>query len=146
MDTKLFMTEELKKTIEEESIKLPKETREAISSFDWANEVKKIGEDNLLVDDEITYLQTETFLVLIGLTDYDSFASQIENIGTSNKTAEKIKEEISEKVFSPIAEKITEGVKNKMKDKDLDWQQGVAFVLSNGDYSVFLRKNQEDKI
>ena len=52
-----------------------------------------------------------------------------------------------EKVFKQITEKITELIKTEQKEKKATWQQNINFILSSGDYSVFLRKeNVQEKL
>src|SRR3990167_3531002 len=97
------MTEKLKEIIKEEVMKLPKEMQEAMNALDWASITEEIGKKYLLNEDEINDLQAETLTVLIGLTDPDLYAIDIENeIGTTKEDAKKIVDEVSEKVFTPI--------------------------------------------
>ena len=105
------MLEKLKNIIEEETKKLPKIWQDAINFSKWDNITEEIGKKFLLTDEEINNLQTETFLILIGLEEQDSFTSNIEsNIGLSKNEALKITEEIKKEIFEPISKKLEEDV------------------------------------
>ena len=136
------MTEKLKQTIREEIIKLPKETQEAIGSLDWVNITEEIGKKYRLSESEINDLQVETMLVLIGFEDPDLYTSNIEdNIGTTNDEAKRITEEVFQKVFTLINNNLIENIKKNSKTKNPNWKQTLGFVLSGGDYSSFMEKD-----
>ncbi len=136
------MTEKLKQIIKEELIKLPKESQDAISTFDWGTMTEEIGKKYLLTESEINDLQVETGLVLTGLTYGNSYTLNIEsNVGITKNEAEKIAEEVNQKIFMPIYYSLTENIKKNMQNKKLDWKQNLNFVLSGGDYSVFINQN-----
>ena len=85
------MTEKLQQTIKEEVLKLPKETQEAINTFDWGSMAEEIGKKYLLSESEINDFQVETLLVLVGLEDGNLYALNIENnVGISKDEAIKI--------------------------------------------------------
>ncbi len=136
------MTEKLQQTIKEEVGKLSKEKQEAINSLDWVKVVEEIGKKHFLTDAEsINNLQVETLLVLVGIEDLDSYARNIENeVGTSREEAEEIVKQATELIFTPIYNTLIEKIKNNLKTKAPDWKQAVNFVLSNGNYSVFVEK------
>ena len=131
------MKEKLQKIIKEQMTFLPKEMQEAINSLDWAKIAEEIGRANMLTEDEITNLQTETFLVLTGLEEGEAYVRNIENeIGTSKDEAEKIADEAEEKIFGPIYDNFSENVKNNLKSKNPGAKQTLNFILSGGDYSA----------
>ncbi len=134
------MTEKLQQTIKEMVDRLPKETQNAISTFNWAEIVEEIGKKYLLDEDEINDLGVETFLVLIGLADSALYAINIEdNVGTTKNDATKMATEVFEKIFVPISNIIEENIKKNLKSKDPNLQQSLDFILSGGDYSAFIR-------
>ena len=136
------MTEKLKQIIKEELVKLPKESRDAINAFDWGKVSEEIGKKHLLDESEINDLQVETGLVLVGLTYGDSYALNIENnVGTTKDEAEKIVEEANQKIFMPIYYSLTENIKKNLKTKNQNWKQTLDFIVSGGDYSVFINQN-----
>ena len=137
------MTGKLKQIIKEEVVKLPKETRDAISAFNWGTVSEEIGKKYLLTESEVNDLQVETGLVLIGLVDGDEYALNIEsNIGISKEGAEKIAEEINQKIFNPISKTISKKVEENLKTKNTNWKQTLNFIVSGGDYSAFLKKDE----
>ncbi|OGI76997.1 hypothetical protein A3D42_02610 [Candidatus Nomurabacteria bacterium RIFCSPHIGHO2_02_FULL_41_18] len=106
------MTGKLKQIIKEGLAKLPKEAQDAINSLDWGSIAEEIGKKYLLTESEVNDLQVETFLVLAGIEDWDSYTRNVENqLGTSKNEAEKISEEINQKIFNPIAEKMSKTTK-----------------------------------
>lgn len=135
------MTEKLKQIIKEEITKLPKELQEVINVFDWVKISEEIGKEFLLSENEINNFQAETLVILVGLEDPSFYSSNIENnIGTSKNEAEKIAEEVNQKIFIPISETIKKSIKEKLSNKKSNWKQSLDFILSGGDYSVFLEK------
>ncbi|MDE2399485.1 MAG: hypothetical protein KGL67_00510 [Patescibacteria group bacterium] len=133
------MTEKLQQIIKREVAKLPKYTQEAITSLDWGNVIEQIGKKYSFNESELNDLHVQTLLVLIGLTDPNLYAKNIENeVGTTKDEAEKIASEAFEKIFEPINNILEEKIKKNMKDKKTDVVQNVNFILSGGDYSVFV--------
>ena len=138
------MTEELKKTIKKEIAELPKEGQEAIGAVDWVKIAEEVGKKFLLDEDEIEDFQLETLLVLIGVTDPEFYAVNIENHVdvTKDKSAEMAKEAF-QKIFTPIRKALEENIKKNLKDKNPNWQQSVDFILSGGNYSALLGEPRE---
>ena len=133
------MTEKLKNIVQEEVMKLPKEAQEAIASLDWGNIVEEIGKKYLLDESEINDLQAETLTVLLGLTDLELYAIDIENeIGTTKDNANKIAAEVIEKIFAPIGNKIIENIKKSGKHNGADAEKNLNFILSGGDWTAFV--------
>ncbi|MFH1366198.1 MAG: hypothetical protein ABIG99_02325 [Patescibacteria group bacterium] len=145
------MTEKLKQTIKEEVGKLPKENQDVINNFGWEKISEEIGKKFLLTESEINDLQVETLLILIGLQDPDEYAQNVENnIGTSKAEAEKIADEVLQKIFTPINDILIENIKKSGVIKDTNTEQNLNFILSGGDYSVFVTEkapplNEEKK-
>lgn len=136
------MTEKLKQITKEEITKLPKEIQKVINIFDWMKISEEIGKKYLLTYNEINNLQAETLVVLVGLENPDFYASNIENnISTSKSEAEKIAEEVNQKIFMPIYYSLTENIKKSIENKNQNWKQTLDFILSGGDYSVFMERN-----
>ena len=136
------MTEKLRQIIKEEVIKLPKELQYSINSLDWGKISEEIGKKYLLNESEINDLQVETGLVLIGLADINEYTLNIENnVGTSKNVAEKITMEINQKIFNQIAMAISRKIEENLKNKNINWKQTLNFILSGGDYSIFMEKD-----
>ncbi len=137
------MTNDLEQTIKEELKRLPRENQMALSDFDWIKAVEIIGKNYLLKPEEINALQAETSLVLLGIEDGYSYPFNIKNnVGIEIEKAEKIAAEAEEKIFGPIYENLQEIIKNELKDKNIKPEQNMEFILSGGDYSVFLRRDE----
>ncbi|HEY4502832.1 MAG TPA: hypothetical protein VJC14_00120 [Candidatus Paceibacterota bacterium] len=133
------MTDKLKQLFKDGVINQPKEVREAINAFDWGSVCEQIGKKYLFDDAEVNNFQVETALVLLGLVDPALYIKNIENeVGTTAEEAEKIEKEAVEKIFIPISDKVNATIKEKTKDPK--WDQSVDFILSGGDYSVFMDK------
>ncbi len=138
------MTEKLQQTIKEEMVELPKEMQEVINSFDWIKITEEIAEKYSLDEDELNDFQLETLLLLIGSTDPEFYAINIENqVETTKEEAENIAKESFQKIFNPLNKLITENVKKNIQNKKLDWKQTLDFIVSGGDYSVFMEKRNE---
>ncbi|OGI81892.1 hypothetical protein A3I95_00485 [Candidatus Nomurabacteria bacterium RIFCSPLOWO2_02_FULL_44_12] len=133
------MIEKLKQTIKDEIAKLPKEIQEVINTYDWVKMVEEIGKKYSLNEDKIESLQVETLLVLTGLEEGNYFAQNLErNVGITKGDATSLVREIEEKIFAPIYQTLMENIKSKMKDKNPTWEQTVNFILSGGNYAVFV--------
>ena len=133
------MTDQLKQIIKDEMAKLPKENQIAIGALNWEKITEEIGKKFFLQEDEINTLQTETFLILIGLEEPDAYAENVEeNVGTSKDQASKIVEEMAQKVFIPISDILIESIKKRVVNKNTSWMQNLDFILSGGDFSSFV--------
>ena len=132
------MEKNFKKIMQEEIAKLSTNKQEAINSIDWETITREIGKKNLLEEEEIDRLQKETGLFLLGITDGDTYKFRLEDFLVSIKTTEDITNEMLEKIFLPITTKMEVSIKNEMATKKPKWDQTVRFIISGGDYSVFL--------
>lgn len=138
------MTDKLQQTIQEEVMKLPKEGQEAINALDWVKIAEEIGKKYLLTEGEINNFQLETLLVLIGATDPEFYAINIENHANAIKAdAGRMAEEAFQKIFTPIGDSITENIKKNLKNKNPNPEQTLNFILSGGDYSAFIAPTRE---
>jgi hypothetical protein len=135
------MTEKLKQTAKDEIAKLPAGTQEAINSLDWGEITGKIGQKYFLDENGINKLQTEVLLVLVEMEFLDDLKANIENsLETTQNEAEKIGDELAEQVFKPIADKIMSSIKDNVRINNVSWDKTVDFIVSGGDYSVFVEK------
>lgn len=133
------MTDKLKQTTKEELAKLPKEMQEAINVCDWSSITEQIGKKYLPNESEINDFQVETLLVLAGLEESDSYARNIENkVGATKDEATQMAGEAFEKIFEPIMNNMEENIKKNLKNKNANATQNIDFILSGGDYSVFI--------
>jgi hypothetical protein len=89
--------------IREQISKLPRANQQAINSFDWQKKCQEIGEQHNLSEEEITGLQTEVALVLMGLSDLSTLHRYIDDeIGGTGW--QEIEAFVVDNVLSPIAE------------------------------------------
>ncbi len=135
------MKEELKQITKDELVKLPKEIQEAINSLDWGNMSEEVGKKYQLDDIKINKLQTEILLVLVGAELLDNLKiNLINNLEIDVDDAEKMNYELNIRIFTPIANTLEMLTKKKIKTWNPKWEQSVNFIISGGDYSVFLDK------
>lgn len=89
-------------SINEELAKRPRAHQQAVAAFDWQRKCAEIGEAHSLLDDEITGLQAEVALVLLGLSDLRTLHRYIDDeiAGTGWQEIERY---VVEQVISPIA-------------------------------------------
>lgn len=130
------MTEEIKQKIQEQIDLLPKDSQQAIASFDWMKESQNIAKTYNLFDEEVDDLIIEIGLIISGVSSPDEFVTNIEDeVGTTKEDAEKISDEVLEKILKPIAKKREEIIKQNIKNNPQPWDKEMKFVLSGGDYS-----------
>jgi hypothetical protein len=135
------MNEEEKQKIKIGIEKLPEELKETINSFGWEDILNKIGIIYSLDEEEISKLQKEVGLVLTEETPIELLISKIENnIGLSRYESEKIISEIEQKIFDPMITKLGSNIKDSTNFKNVTWDKSINFIMSGGDYSVFLSK------
>ena len=135
------MNEEFKQKINDELANLPQITQDAIRTVDWTTVTEAIGKAHFLEEDELQDFQVETLLVLIGLEDLDSYTRYIEDeIGTSADEAKKITDEAYGKIFAPIMDVMVRSIKTSPIIKNPTFDKTIKFILSGGDYSVFMEK------
>lgn len=139
------MTEKSKTIIKEKIFNLPKELQNAINISGWEKMSEEIGKKYLLSEDEINTFQLETASLLLGFIDEDSYPLNIEDsVGVSSEEAKKITGEVNQNIFNPIYETLQKNIKNNLKEKDIKWEKTLEFILSGGDYSVFLERNNDN--
>ncbi len=133
------MTNNLKQIIKEELVKLPKESQEVINNFAWEKISEEISKMYSLTENQTNKLQAEIFMVMSGIVEEELFPLHIENrVETSKEEAEKMSEEINQKIFTPMLEKRNELLKESVQTKNQNWKKTINFIVSGGDYSVFI--------
>jgi hypothetical protein len=135
------MTEKLKQQLNEQLTLLPKESREAINSFDWVKISEEIGEKYFLDEDDKNLFQVDIGLVLVGLSEQEYLAQDVEDdIAVSKNHAEKMAEEVVEKILKPIYENLAKNIRKNARNMQVNWQQNLDFIISGGDYTAFIRR------
>lgn len=96
------MNETVQQSINEELAKRPAATQQAIASFDWQRKCAEIGDRHNLLENEITDLQAEVALVLLGLSDLRTLHRYIDDeiAGTGWQDIEAY---VVEEIISPTA-------------------------------------------
>ena len=135
------MTEKLAQTIKEDLAKLPLEVGKAITSSGWEEITEMVGKKYSLPEDDINILQLEVSLVLLGYNKISMLTTNIHSsVLTDEETAINISKELDERVFTPIEQSIQSLIKINPHYKNVNWNQTINFIISGGDYSVFLDK------
>ncbi|MFA6386651.1 MAG: hypothetical protein WCW04_02700 [Candidatus Paceibacterota bacterium] len=135
------MTEKLAQTIKEDLVKLPLEAQKAITSSGWEEITEMIGRKYSLLDDDVNIIQLEVGLVLLGYNKISMFAQNIRSSAVlDEETAMNISKELDERVFTPIEQSMQSLIKINPHYKNVNWDQTINFIVSGGDYSVFLDK------
>jgi len=141
------MTEKLKQNLKEQLEFLPKESQEAINSFDWVKISEEIGKKYYLTEDEISILQADIGCVLVGIAEQEYLAEDIEDdIGTSKNQAQQILNDLVQKIIKPIYDILAQNIKNSIKTRNISWKQSVDFILSGGDYTAFIRRDENESL
>ncbi|MCX6757480.1 MAG: hypothetical protein NTZ44_01180 [Candidatus Nomurabacteria bacterium] len=132
------MTEELKQKIKEQLLTLPKDSQQALESFDWILETEKIAKEHNIPEENSSKIATEIVLILCRYEYSGALADNIaENVSINKKEAEEITQKILKRILKPISDKRIEIIKQNIKTKIPTWDKWMKFVLSGGDYSVF---------
>ena len=135
------MTEKTQQTIKELLAKLPKDAQDTINTVDWVSISEAIGKEYLFDDGDINVFQTITGLVLAGMIAPDFYAKRIEEeVSIGTELAETIKGAALKRIFMPMVDKKMATLKATLKNREPTWHHNVEFILSGGDYSVFLEK------
>ena len=137
------MTEKIKQLVKEELYKLPKEMQQVIDTFEWEKIVEESCKKNNITEDKIFPIQIETVLVLIGLEFPEVYAKHLEeNAELTKEEAEIISKEVLVKIFDAMAKNLEELIKKDLNNKVTTWQQNLDFILSGGDYTVFIKRQK----
>lgn len=112
-----MIDEDIKSTIKAELESLPTVVQNAILHSGWQEKVRAIGKKYSLHIDQIGVLENQTFIIMLGLDNPDSFTVNLASeAGISSLTAGQISLEVNDTIFKPIrtelqkieAEEITE--------------------------------------
>lgn len=140
------MNTKIQNIIQEELSVLPKEQQDIINIFEWDKKIEEIGKNYNLTEDEIFNLQIETALALLGLVAPDLYIKNIENnIKINEEKSEKIVIEANQKIFTPMMSQLTDNIKKSLPNRNINWQQNLDFILSGGDYTVFIRRQEKEE-
>ena len=97
----------IQEIIKEQLPRLPKNVRDAISSIDLGDKIKKIADKNMLHIDQAGNLETETVLVMLGLEPTADYKENIRReLNVSRDRAQTITADIDKEIFMTIRESL----------------------------------------
>jgi hypothetical protein len=100
--------------IQEKMDSLPPEFKKALATIDWAKIVQEIGQKNNIHIDKIGDLQTETMLLLMGVTHPGDYQTEVEKaLGLPEDAGVPIVNDINEKILLPLRKKVMEATGEK---------------------------------
>src|SRR3989344_5379481 len=128
--------DELKIKRDEARTQLPAETRQAIDAVDWRKAIMDVRNKEGYDFIQLGELETETELLLSGLSSPEDYPKEIEKrMGISHEAAQKLLIDMNEKVFKRIREeliKITEK-KPAIPTIPLPSQPAINITAEKGD-------------
>jgi len=119
------MNPEISKEIQDQIASLPKKVRDIIASIDITNEIASLRDKHHLMLDQVSTLELETMLVMIGLEEAENFVNILKsNLNLDEEKAEALAIDINELIFNKIRhammeeDKGEEGEKEEILNKD----------------------------
>ena len=153
------MDPETEKIIKEQMEKLPAEVRKIFVDPALGEKILNIGKKNGLNIEQLGIFQLETYLVMLGLVHPDEYPNELKSrLKIDDLKVDNIINDTNREILSGILEKLKEmykkeeedldnmdeeKIKNNLANKNPDWKQNLDFVLSGGDYSVFLERRDD---
>ncbi|MFC1801846.1 hypothetical protein ACFLY7_00165 [Patescibacteria group bacterium] len=114
--------------IEEQYKKLPSKLQDILSSPKTLETLQTIANDFKLQIDETGELVDETGLVILGLTNREDYASNLEKrLKVSNQVAQNIAKNINEKVFMQIIDLLKKNQEKVNLQQEIPTNLGVNF-------------------
>lgn len=100
--------------IKERMDSLPVEFKAALATIDWAHIVQEIGQKNQIHVDKIGELQTETILLLMGVTHPGDYQAEIERaLQLPENGGVGILNDVNERILLPLRKKVMEATGEK---------------------------------
>jgi hypothetical protein len=97
------MDQETEKIILERFKNLPPKIQDAITKSNWQEKIQLIGQKNNLRIDQISELQTNTFLTMLGLQNPNEYQSNIQNeLNIGGGLAQTITKDVNDKIFKEV--------------------------------------------
>jgi|GEM_PF-4621169 len=154
------MTSETEKIISEQWENLPQEVRRFFDDPNWKDKISKVAADNSLTDTQFRVFMTETLLVILGLSDPETYMLEIrDRLGVVEEKAVTIAAQVENKVFGNLKNKMKEfyatgptvNVVSKEKIQNVKalnplWSENLDFILSGGDYSAFTTPEERGEV
>ena len=122
--------------IKEKMDSLPPEFKKALASIEWGKIVQEIGKKNNIHVDKIGDLQTETMMLLMGVTHPGDYQAEVEKaLGLPEGGGVGILNDINEKILLPIRKKVMEatGEKEEVEAKSSEAGSPDAYQEASGE-------------
>ncbi len=101
------MEDTLQKDLKKQYDSLPPEVQKAILSADLSGKLQEITKNNKLLIDQAGKLETETYLVLLGLEALDDYLDNlVKNVGLPKEKALLVVHDVNELVFKSVRESL----------------------------------------
>lgn len=149
------MNPEIEKIIKEQMKILPPEVINILADPAFGEKIINIGKKNILNEVQLVILQQETNLVLLGLVHPDEYENELKNrLKIDEMKVNNILSDVNREILGGVREKLV-GLFNvsdesltyeerKALEKKANWKQNLDFILSGGDYSVFMDSMPEE--
>jgi hypothetical protein len=125
------MNPETEKEIQNQINSLPKKVREVIASIDITSEISKLREKHHLMLDQISTLELETMLVMIGLEPAENFVDNLKsNLNLDEVKANAIADDVNELIFDKIRKAMMSEGGEEQKEEVLD-KNSILWEIEN---------------
>ena len=115
------MNPETQKIIDDQIAQLPKAVQEIIANIDLTKEISDLKEKHNLMLDQVSSLEIETRLVMIGLEPGEDFVDNIiKNVGLKEDDAIAVAEDINDSIFGKIRKVMMEETKDESGEDELN--------------------------
>jgi len=146
------MTSEIEQIIKNQWNQLPEGVRSILANPELSLKIRTLGKNIGLTDEQLPTLETETFLVLLGLSNPRNFKQELQRrLGLPGESANVVSAEIVRNILSGLEielEHIFRSVnvsgenENSMIVSDQlpensSWYENIVFILSGGDFNAF---------
>ncbi|MEI7513459.1 MAG: hypothetical protein WCJ74_02455 [bacterium] len=125
------MNPEIEKEIKDQIASLPEKVRDIIASTDITGEIIKLKEKYHLMLDQISTLEIETMLVMIGLEPAEDFVDNLQaNLKIDEEKAVNIANDINELIFKEIRHAMMEQDTGEEKKETLN-KDSILWEIEN---------------
>jgi ABC-type Na+ transport system ATPase subunit NatA len=130
------MDPEIEKILRDQMEKLPANLVDLFTSNDLYEKIKNIGIKNKLNNEQSRALETEIYLIILGLENEDGLIDNLtENLPIEVSIAISISRDVDQLILDEIRDGVDEVYKNTNNTEDFDhadWQENLNFIISSG--------------
>ena len=136
------ITDPLLLKISEARNNLPDETINAIDSVDWKSAILGMRQKNGFTFEQLGILETETELLLCGLTDPEDYPNEIQNrLGIGEKETETLMMEMNNSIFQKINEEFIKNIEKTKnikinKEEEIEYQPQKSPIINHKDNNI----------